>query len=34
MLNQMWEDLVAGGYIIWLFLNPYDGRCWYVTDQC
>ncbi len=28
-LRQQADDLAAGSYLAWIYLNPYDGRLWY-----
>lgn len=29
ILYRMMEDISAGAYIVWVYINPYDGRVWY-----
>jgi hypothetical protein len=28
-LREQADDLAAGGYLAWVYLNPFDGRMWY-----
>jgi hypothetical protein len=28
-MHDQINDLIAGGYLTWIYLNPFDGRAWY-----